>query len=164
MVSSGEEISLIDLDKEVHKSVTECSTDLTFHPQLPITFSDNAQREVPRPDWKTHKRERSDDSLPDPDPADPLHNLIILCKTAGKEQKRLAREEEEGCTVPETVLLETSHLETSALETRALEMQKQHMDNLSKWTICVHLMVVTVVSLSSFIIVHGTQKSQKGKV
>ena len=69
-----------------------------------------------------------------------------------------------GCTVPETVLLETSHLETSALETRALEMQKQHMDNLSKWTICVHLMVVTVVSLSSFIIVHGTQKSQKRKV
>ena len=53
-----------------------------------------------RPDWKTHKRERSDDSLPDPD--NPMYNLLLLSKSAVREQKRIAvesdgNEKEEMC-------------------------------------------------------------------
>lgn len=45
---------------------------------------------ISRPNWKTHKRERSDDSLPDPE--SPMYNLLLLCKSAVREQKRIAIE------------------------------------------------------------------------
>lgn len=50
-----------------------------------------------RPDWKTHKRDRSDESLPDPE--NPMYNLLLLCKSAVREQKRIAVDSDAtGCT------------------------------------------------------------------
>ncbi|KAL5256187.1 hypothetical protein ACHWQZ_G011418 [Mnemiopsis leidyi] len=49
---------------------------------------------ISRPNWKTHKRERSDDSLPDPE--SPMYNLLLLCKSAVREQKRIAVQSEGG--------------------------------------------------------------------
>ena len=49
---------------------------------------------ISRPNWKTHKRERSDDSLPDPE--SPMYNLLLLCKSAVREQKRIAVQSESG--------------------------------------------------------------------
>ena len=49
---------------------------------------------ISRPNWKTHKRERSDDSLPDPE--SPMYNLLLLCKSAVREQKRIAVESDGG--------------------------------------------------------------------
>ena len=49
-----------------------------------------------RSDWKTHKRERSDDSLPDPD--SPMYNLLLLCKSAVREQKRIAVDNDISCS------------------------------------------------------------------
>jgi len=64
---------------------------------------------ITRPDWKTHKRERSDDSLPDPD--NPMYNLLLLSKSAVREQKRIAvesdgNEKEEMCGTAQQITAE----------------------------------------------------------
>lgn len=85
-----DDVIFIDLD-------TKCTVTVESPQQVKkqdVSLNDFVVKEragsMTRPDWKTHKRERSDDSLPDPD--NPMYNLILLSKSAVREQKRLAVE------------------------------------------------------------------------
>jgi hypothetical protein len=69
-----------------------------------------------RPDWKTHKRERSDDSLPDPD--NPMYNLLLLSKSAVREQKRLAVEIDDNGSYGSKDEAETSESKTPKAEAK----------------------------------------------